>query len=73
LTVEICSLTSEFFEGLYAGLWYIGPMNHAPGFDYTGSTAGAGSMHNASVYFAISEGLLLLALALRKVLPGGRG
>jgi len=35
------SRSSKFFEVVYLLLWYAGPLNRAPGLDFTGATAGA--------------------------------
>jgi hypothetical protein len=72
LALGVWSGTSKFFEALYTALWYLGPMNHAPGFDYTGSAGGPATLRNAELYFAISAILLALAIARRKAqLRGG--
>ena len=49
LSLGVWSGTSKFFEGLYTALWYLGPMNHAPGFDYTGSLGGGPALHSAGL------------------------
>ena len=66
LALGTWSGSSKFFEGLYTALWYIGPINHAPGFDYTGSLGGLATLHYAAWYFAISAALLVAALARRR-------
>ena len=66
LTLGVWSGASKFFEGLYTVLWYVGPMNHAPGFDFIGSHGGATAARTGLVYLGISA--LLLAFAfLRRV------
>ena len=72
LTLGVWSGTSKLFEGLYTAIWYIGPLNHAKGFDYTGSAGGVTALHYAGWYFAISAALITLAL-LRRNAQLGRG
>jgi hypothetical protein len=65
LALGVWSGTSKFFEGLYTAVWYVGPMNHEPGFDYTGSAGGPVALHYAEIYLALSGVLICLALARR--------
>jgi hypothetical protein len=73
LALGVWSGSGKFFEALYTALWYVGPMNHTPGLDYTGSAGGPTALHAAIIYLAISAALLALALLRRKVqLRGSR-
>ncbi|HLZ11050.1 MAG TPA: hypothetical protein VKP58_00560 [Candidatus Acidoferrum sp.] len=65
LALGVVSESSKFFEGLYALLWYIGPMNHTPGLDYTGAADGAHGLSFAVKYFAIAAACLGAACAFR--------
>ena len=67
LALGVWSGTSKSFEGFYTALWYVGPLNHSPGFDYTGAATGAHAIRNAALYFAIAGGLLIAAFARRRV------
>jgi hypothetical protein len=61
LALGVWSGTSKTFEGLYTTLWYLGPLNHAPGMDFTGSTDGAFTLRYSIIYLAISAVLVVLA------------
>ena len=65
IALGIISGSSKFFEGLYAALWYVGPLNHAPGFDFTGATPGPRMMHYTLFYFGIAGLLLTIAYLTR--------
>jgi hypothetical protein len=64
LFLGISSGTSKPFEGLLTALWYVGPMNHTPGLDFTG-TADAHTISNALIYLALVAALLVSAYAIR--------
>jgi ABC-2 family transporter protein len=55
----------KFFEALYVVLWYVGPMNHVPGLDYTGSASGPSALRYALVYIVLTAALLAAAFARR--------
>ncbi|HXO19655.1 MAG TPA: hypothetical protein VOA87_06990 [Thermoanaerobaculia bacterium] len=55
--------SSKLFEVVYLILWYIGPMNHVPTFDYMGVTPQALAQGMAWVFLAAAAGLLLAAFA----------
>jgi hypothetical protein len=57
--------TGKPFEGLLTAIWYVGPMNHTPGLDFTGAASGPHTISYAFVYIALSAALLISALALR--------
>ena len=65
LFLGVVSGTSKWFEGLYVALWYIGPMNHTRGLDFTGAANGPQILHYAAVYAAVALAATLLALAAR--------
>ena len=46
------------FEAVLTALWYVGPMNHTAGIDFTGTASGANANHDALIYFALSGVLL---------------
>jgi hypothetical protein len=54
--------SSRPFEGLYTGLWYIGPLNHVPGLDFTGGANGAHTVKDACLYLAVTAALFTCAL-----------
>jgi len=66
LALGTWSGANKFFEGLYTGLWYVGPMNHSPGLDYTGSSNGSNTPRYAVVYFACGIALFCVACLRRK-------
>jgi len=43
---------------VFTALWYVGPMNHTAGIDFTGTASGANANHDALIYFALSGVLL---------------
>ena len=61
LALGIWSGSSRMFEALYTILWYLGPLNRAPGLDFTGSAGGALAARYAPVYLAITTALLVAA------------
>jgi hypothetical protein len=61
LALGVWSGTSKFFEGFYTTLWYLGPLNHAPGMDFTGSTDGVFALRYSFIYLAISAVLVVSA------------
>lgn len=66
LALGVWSGTSKVFEALYTTLWYIGPLNGVPGFDFTGGASGALTVRYALVHLALSGALLLGALLGRR-------
>jgi len=65
LALGVWSGTSKPYEGLLAAIWYVGPMNHTPGLDFTGSANGPRTLHYALVYSATSAALLVFAFFIR--------
>jgi hypothetical protein len=65
LFLGIFSGTGKPFEGLLTAIWYVGPMNHTPGLDFTGAANGAHTTSYALSYIAIAAALLVSAYAIR--------
>ena len=65
LFLGIFSSTSKPLEGLLTAFWYVGPMNHTPGLDFTGTASGSHTISYALFYIALAAALLISALALR--------
>jgi hypothetical protein len=65
LALGTLSGTAKLFEGLLTAIWYVGPMNHIPGPDFTGAASGTHTISYALIYFALAVGLLLSAFAIR--------
>lgn len=65
LFLGIFSGTGKPFEGLLTAIWYVGPMNHTPGFDFTGAASGSRTISYALIYFALSAALFILAFLVR--------
>jgi hypothetical protein len=61
LALGVWSGASKFFEGLYTALWYSGPLNRVPGFDFTGSANGAQTGRFALLYLGIAAILVAAA------------
>jgi hypothetical protein len=63
LALGVCTGGRKAFEALYTAWWYIGPLHHAPGIDFMGSTPASSS----PVAYTIGSALLLvIAFAWRK-------
>ncbi len=65
LFLGIFSGTSKPFEGLLTAIWYVGPMNHTSGLDFTGAASGTHTISYALIYFALAAALLISAFAIR--------
>jgi hypothetical protein len=63
LALGVWSGSGKPFEGLLTALWYVGPLNHSPGIDFTGAANGVHSNHYALVYFVLAGGLVVVAFA----------
>jgi len=61
LALGVWSGTSKFFEGLYTALWYLGPINRAPGLDFTGSANGPQACRYALLYLGVAATLVAAA------------
>ena len=57
--------TSKPFEGALTLVWYVGPMNHTPGLDFTGTANGAQTISYALVTTLIAMGSVVGACAAR--------
>ena len=62
LALGVWTKSSRPFEGLFTGLWYIGPLNRVAGFDFTGGANGQHTFEYACVYFVLTAALLIAAL-----------
>jgi hypothetical protein len=62
LALGVWSGTSKLFEGLYTALWYVGPLNRAPGFDFTGGANGPEAGRFAFLYLGVAAILVAAAL-----------
>jgi hypothetical protein len=67
LAMGVWSGTSRLFEALYTALWYVGPLNHARGLDFTGAASGASAGHYAFLYLGIAAALVAAAFGRRGV------
>jgi hypothetical protein len=65
LALGTLSGTSKPFEGLLTAIWYVGPMNHTPGLDFTGAASGPHTISYALIYLALTAALLVSAFAIR--------
>ncbi len=65
LGLGVVSGSGKAFEAILAVLWYVGPMNHTPGLDFTGASSGAMVVHDAMIYGLLSAGFLILAFLAR--------
>jgi hypothetical protein len=65
LALGTFSGTGKPFEGLLTAIWYVGPMNHTPGLDFTGTASGPHTISYAFTYLAITAALLISAYAIR--------
>lgn len=65
LFLGVLSGTSKPFEGLFTMLWYVGPMNHTPGLDFTGTANGPNTVSYALTLLALAAAFLVFAFALR--------
>jgi hypothetical protein len=65
LALGVVSGSGKAFEAILTALWYIGPMNHTPGADFTGAASGTATLRYAIVYLAISAALLAVAFVFR--------
>lgn len=61
LALGVWGGTSKLFEGLFTVMWYIGPMNRVPDFDYCGATRAAIAAGIPSTYLGASVLLLVAA------------
>ncbi len=55
LALGVWSGSSKMFEVLYTVWWYVGPMSHAPGLDFTSASPGS----SAPIFYLLATGFLL--------------
>jgi hypothetical protein len=60
LALGVWSGSGKLFEALYTLMWYIGPVNHEPTFDYIGVSATSLAAGMPAVY-AVLTGILIIA------------
>jgi hypothetical protein len=65
LALGVLTGSSKFFEGLYVTWWYVGPLNHTPGLDFTGSASGPARLRYAMIYLALTAALGFVAFTAR--------
>ncbi len=65
LALGVMSGTGKAFEALLTALWYIGPINHIPGIDFTGAANGAATLRYSVMYIALTAILLAIAFSFR--------
>jgi hypothetical protein len=65
LALGVLTGSGKSFEALYSVLWYIGPINHAPGIDFTGSSNGARTFQDAIIYLVLAGILLATSFVAR--------
>jgi hypothetical protein len=63
LALGVCTGGKKAFEALYTAWWYIGPLHHAPGIDFMGSTPASSSPFAYTIASAL---LVATAYAWRK-------
>jgi hypothetical protein len=63
LALGVWSGTSKPFEAIYTVWWYIGPLNHAPGFDFMGGRPG---VSRPGFYFVLTVVLVVAAYGGRR-------
>jgi hypothetical protein len=61
LGLGVVSGSGKAFEAILTVLWYIGPMNHVPGLDFTGTSSGPLAMRYAVIYGLLSAALLAIS------------
>jgi hypothetical protein len=65
ISLGVISGSGKAFEALLTAMCYIGPLNHTPGLDYTGSANGAATLRYAVIYLAMTAALLGVAFLVR--------
>ena len=65
LSLGVLTGSSKFFEALYVAWWYVGPLNHIPGLDFTGAASGPHTLQYAAIYLVLCFALLLVAFVAR--------
>jgi hypothetical protein len=65
LALGVWSGASKFFEAVYTVLWYVGPLKHVPGFDFTGGAGGPRAFRFTLMYLVIAVFLVAAAFLKR--------
>ena len=65
LALGVISGSGKSFEALLTALWYVGPINHTVGIDYTGWAGGSSAPRYAAIYVMMTAGLLAAAFFTR--------
>lgn len=65
LGLGVLSGSGKAFEAILAVLWYVGPMNHTPGLDFTGASNGALMVRYALIYGLLAAGFLGMSFLVR--------
>ena len=65
LALGVWSGASKFFEAVYTVLWYVGPLKHIPGFDFTGSADGPRAFRFTLMYLVVAAFLAAAAFLKR--------
>jgi hypothetical protein len=65
LGLGVVSGSGKAFEAILAVLWYVGPMNHTRGLDFTGASSGGLAVRHAVIYGLLSSGFLAIAFLAR--------
>lgn len=65
LFLGVLSGTSKPFEGALTLVWYVGPMNHTPGLDFTGAANGTHAMAYAVSMLVMAAGCVVGAWVVR--------
>jgi len=66
LALGLLSRGSRLFEGLFIAVWYIGPLQAAPGFDFAGATPAGVAAGTPFLYVVLGAAFLAIALALER-------
>jgi len=66
LAFGLLSRGARLFEGLFIAIWYIGPLQAAPGFDFAGATAAGVDSGTPYVYVVLGAAALAVALAVER-------
>ena len=62
LALGVWTNSSRPFEALFTALWYSGPLNRIPGFDFTGGANGRYTVEYGCIYLALATALLAAAI-----------
>lgn len=65
LALGVLSGSGKAFEAILTVLWYIGPMNHTPGLDFTGTSSGPLVIRYAVIYGMLSANFLAISFFAR--------